>query len=121
MPERRVLVVEDDPMLRDLTKRQLTKLRYDAAAVGSGEEAVAYDHSQISLIFMDIGLPGIDGTHATLLIREKEQREQLKRIPIVALTGHSDAQKSFAAGMDEFLQKPALIPDIKKILDRFLP
>ena len=120
MPERCVLVVEDDPMLRDLTKRQLVKLGYRAAAVGSGEEAVNYDHSQISLIFMDIGLPGMDGTRATLLIREKELREQLKRVPIVALTGHSDAQKSFAAGMDEFLQKPALMPDIKRVLDKFL-
>jgi CheY-like chemotaxis protein len=121
MPQPLVLVVEDDPMLRDLTRRQLTKLGYEAVLVGSGEEAVAHDHSQISLIFMDIGLPGIDGAYATMLIREKELRDQHKRVPIVALTGHSDSQKAFSVGMDDFLQKPALMADLKRVLDKFLP
>jgi CheY-like chemotaxis protein len=115
-----VLVVEDDPMLRDLTKRQLAKLGFEALLVGSGEEAVEHDHSRVGLILMDIGLPGIDGTYATMLIREKELREQQKRIPIVALTGHSDKHKALSVGMDDFLQKPALIADLKRMLDKWV-
>jgi CheY-like chemotaxis protein len=120
MPQPLVLVVEDDPMLRDLTRRQLAKLGYDAILLGSGEEAVDHDYSQVGLVLMDIGLPGIDGAYATMLIREKELREQQKRIPIVALTGHSDPQKAFSVGMDDFLQKPALMADLKRVLDKFL-
>ncbi|MDR3617102.1 MAG: response regulator [Candidatus Obscuribacterales bacterium] len=120
MPQPLVLVVEDDPMLRDLTRRQLTKLGYEAVLVGSGEEALDHDHSHIGLILMDIGLPGIDGAYATMLIREKELRNQRKRVPIVALTGHSDAQTAFSVGMDDFLQKPALMADLKRVLDKFL-
>ncbi|MBX9722267.1 MAG: response regulator [Candidatus Obscuribacterales bacterium] len=115
-----VLVVEDDPVLRDMTRRQLAKLGFESVLVGSGEEAVELDRSQFGLIFMDIGLPGIDGTYATLLIREKELQQQKKRVPIVALTGHSDKQKALSVGMDDFLQKPALIADIKRVLDKWL-
>lgn len=57
---------------------------------------------------MDIGLPGIDGSHATLLIREKELKEQRNRVPIVALTAHSERERCILVGMDDFLQKPAL-------------
>jgi CheY-like chemotaxis protein len=120
MPHPLILVVEDDPMLRDLTRRQLTKLGYEAVLVGSGEEALDHDHSHIGLILMDIGLPGIDGAYATMLIREKELKDQRKRVPIVALTGHSGAQTAFSMGMDDFLQKPALMADLKRVLDKFL-
>jgi CheY-like chemotaxis protein len=69
---------------------------------------------------MDMGLPGMDGSLATMLIREKELRTQQQRIPIVALTGHSDKQAAFSAGMDDFLQKPVLIADLKRVLDKWV-
>jgi CheY-like chemotaxis protein len=116
-----ILIVEDDPILRDLTRRQLTVLGFESVIVGSGEEAVAEHQQQcLSLIFMDIGLPGMDGEQASMLIREKEMREQLKRVPIIALTAHSDPHRARAAGMDDFLQKPALLADIKKMLDKYM-
>jgi CheY-like chemotaxis protein len=96
-------------------------LGFDAVTVTTGEDAIERDNQDIDLIFMDVGLPGIDGTHATLLIREKELNERRKRIPIVALTAHSDKQRCVLAGMDDFLQKPALLNDIKQIIDKWLP
>ena len=115
-----ILVVEDDPVVRELTKRQLAVLGFDAVAVPSGEEAVEQDCDGVGLIFMDIGLPGIDGIQATLLIREKELKENRKRVPIVALTAHADSKKCALAGMDDFLQKPALIEDIRRTIRKWL-
>lgn len=115
-----VLVVEDDPIVRMTTQRQLTALGYKSFSVESGEEAVAHDHSDVGLILMDMGLPGIDGLHATLLIREKELREQRARIPIVALTAHSNRASCMSVGMDGFLQKPALLDDVRQVLDQFM-
>ncbi|MBS1952735.1 MAG: response regulator [Cyanobacteria bacterium SZAS-4] len=117
---KQILVVEDDPILRDMTRRQISKLGFECVTVNTGEAAVEHAAPEIGLIFMDIGLPGIDGTHATMLIREKELQEQRKRIPIVALTGHSDRQRVMAVGMDDFLQKPALMGDIKEMIDKWL-
>jgi CheY-like chemotaxis protein len=115
-----ILVVEDDPVVRDLTTRQLKILGYDAIAVTTGEEALVHAHSNgLAMIFMDIGLPGINGEHATLLIRETELKEQRKRVPIVALTAHSDKHRCILAGMDDFLQKPALMNDVKRMVDKW--
>lgn len=121
MSEPVVLVVEDDPTLRNLVQRQLKKLGFKSFQVDSGEAALEFDTRQIGLIFMDIGLPGIDGIYTTMLIREKELREGSKRVPIVALTGHADRERvmSKAVGMDDFIQKPALVDDLKEMLDKW--
>jgi CheY-like chemotaxis protein len=121
MDKRLVLVVEDDPVVRALTCRQVRRFSYNCEAVSSGEEAVARSSSDIGLIFMDIGLPGIDGITAAMMIREKELEHSCKRVPIIALTAHSERQSCIMAGMDDFLQKPALLADIKAILDKWLP
>lgn len=112
-----ILVVEDDPVLRMLTQKQIITLGYRTEAVETGEEAVKQSRPEIRLIFMDIGLPGIDGGHATMLIREKELSEKRPRVPIIALTAHAHR----AAGMDDFLQKPALLADIERMLVKWLP
>ena len=114
-----IMVVEDDPILRDLTRRQIKILGFECVTIETGEAAIDYDESQVGLVFMDIGLPGMDGTTAASHMREREQREQRKRVPIVALTGHSDRQRVMVVGMDDFLQKPALMSDIKKMIEKY--
>lgn len=115
-----ILIVEDNPTLRMITQKSLRHLGYECIAVGSGEEAVAYDPAHIALIFMDIGLPGIDGGHATILIREKEVQEGRKRVPIIALTAHSDKDLCLLAGMDDYLQKPPLLADLKDTIEKWI-
>lgn len=121
MSEFKILVVEDNPVVRMLTQKQLSVLGYASEAVGTGEEAVERGSRDIALILMDIGLPGIDGARAAQLIRERELKEQRKRVPIVALTAHSDKQGCLLAGMDDFLQKPAKLGDIQRILATWFP
>ncbi|HEY9793547.1 MAG TPA: response regulator [Candidatus Obscuribacterales bacterium] len=116
----KILIVEDDPVVRLMTFKQLARLGMESATVGTGEEAVDYDRTEIGLIFMDIGLPGIDGINATMRIREKELQEGCKRVPIVALTAHSDRARCILAGMDDFLQKPALLADFKRIIEKWM-
>jgi two-component system sensor histidine kinase EvgS len=115
-----ILVVEDSRVVRMLTQKQLKILGYTSEAVGTGEEALARDSDSIALILMDIGLPGMDGCQAALLIREKELSEKRKRVPIIALTAHSDKQTCALAGMDDYLQKPAMLADIERILNKWL-
>ena len=115
-----ILIVEDDPIVRDLTARQLTILGFESIAVRSGEEAIEKDNGSFNLILMDIGLPGIDGIQATMLIRENELREHRPRTPIVALTAHADSKRCKMAGMDDFLQKPALLNDLKNTLSKWI-
>ena len=114
-----ILVVEDDPTLQMVARRALKILGHECITIGTGEEAVQQNHNDIKLIFMDIGLPGIDGGHATSLIREKELRAKIKRVPIIALTGHADAAHCLKAGMDDYLQKPALMADLDRMIKKW--
>ncbi len=120
MPAGIILLVEDDPTLQLVIKAVVNRLGYDCQVVGSGEEAVEQAGAEISLIFMDVGLPGITGAHATLFIREKELKERRKRVPIVGLTSHAFKEQCLHVGMDDFLQKPALLADIQRMLDKWL-
>ena len=61
------------------------------------------------VILMDIQMPEWDGLEATRTIRQEENRKQLTRTPIVALTAHADPidhQRYLAEGMDAVLTKP---------------
>ncbi len=121
MQDRVILVVEDDPTLQMMVCLTLKRLGYLTRRVGSGEEALNQDFSDISMIFMDIGLPGLDGARTTMLLRENELKRGNKRVPIVALTAHSNKEQCLYAGMDDFLQKPALMADIQKMIERWMP
>ncbi len=121
MTDIRILLVEDDPVVTYVTQLQLAQLGFAIDTVSNGEDAVERYHGDFSLILMDVGLPGIDGIKTTKLIREKEHKEGLKRVPIIAMTAHSNRQQCLAAGMDDHLQKPGLLGDLAHILNMWLP
>ncbi len=116
-----ILVVEDDPILRITTQKQIAHLGHTSETVETGEEAIERIADNIVLIFMDVGLPGIDGRQAAIRIRERELQQQRPRVPIVALTAYYDQDQCLLAGMDDFLLKPALVDDIRRMLDKWLP
>lgn len=121
MTEATILIVEDDPIVRMVTQKQIAMLgNYKTEAVSTAEAAVDKVANNICLIFMDIGLPGMDGLHATLLIRKMEEQDGRKRVPIIALTGHADRSRCMAAGMDDYLQKPTMLADIQRMLEKHL-
>lgn len=116
----KILIVEDNPLLRMMTQKQLATLGYSAEAVGSGEQALEKVDAEIGLILMDIGLPGIDGCQTTRAIRDRENNNARRRIPIIALTAHSERDQCLLAGMDDFMQKPVLLTDLKAMIEKWL-
>ncbi len=69
---RPILVVEDDPDVRDLLSRRLTHLGHDVLVAASGEEALELaDESPPSLVVLDIRLPGIDGWEVLRRLRAR--------------------------------------------------
>jgi CheY-like chemotaxis protein len=115
-----ILLVEDSPVIRLVVQKQLAQLGHSCKTVATGEEALSESSSnEIALIFMDIGLPGVDGIETTMLIRKREQTEPRKHVPIIALTAHSNKDRCLLAGMDDFLQKPVFLEDLKQMLDKW--
>jgi CheY-like chemotaxis protein len=108
---RRILLVEDNEMNRDMLSRRLVRQGYDVVLAPDGEAGVALAADVLpDLILMDMSLPGIDGWEATRRIRGQPA---LRHIPIIALTAHAmtgDREAATAAGCDDYDTKPVELP-----------
>jgi PAS domain S-box-containing protein len=117
----RILLVEDEPINREVTLGLLNDL-FDAVDIAiHGAEAIklAAERSY-DLILMDVQMPEVDGLEATRRIR---QLPDCARIPIVAMTANAfteDKEKCLAAGMSDFIGKPANPDALFNILLKWL-
>ncbi|KAB2924878.1 MAG: response regulator [Dechloromonas sp.] len=104
---RRLLLVEDEPVNREIALGILEELAISVDSAGNGDEAVRLsEQADYDLILMDIRMPGMDGLAATRLIRHRTGSRQ---VPIVALTANNfaaDREECLAAGMNDFVSKP---------------
>jgi signal transduction histidine kinase/HPt (histidine-containing phosphotransfer) domain-containing protein/ActR/RegA family two-component response regulator len=119
----RVLVVDDNPVNRQVVELMLAKMSTDVITAGDGQEAVMQIKSEKpDLVFMDCMMPIMDGFEATRAIRAWEAMEGLERTPIVALTARAyeaDQQACRDAGMDDFLSKPIELKGLERVIRRF--
>ena len=117
-----VLLVEDNNLARKIGVIILEKLYCRVDAVSSGLEAIELaNHNHYDIIFMDIGLPDINGLEAIEKIRNENGPN--KNMPIIALTAHSDdgyVLASQKAGATDFLVKPLSEHLGKLILDKYV-
>ncbi len=109
---RRILVVEDEPVNREISSLMLADADLQVDAAEDGAQAVAMtDANDYDLILMDMQMPVMGGLDATRTIRA---RSRGRRIPILALTANAyseDKARCLEAGMDDFIAKP-VDPDV---------
>ncbi|MFT4519446.1 MAG: signal transduction histidine kinase/CheY-like chemotaxis protein [Halioglobus sp.] len=107
---RRILVVEDDAVNRDVAGAMLLWFGCETLYANNGEEAVEMIQSgSYDLVLMDCQMPVMDGFEATRNIRARELEQGTTKIPIVALTANAvrgDREACLAAGMDDYISKP---------------
>jgi putative two-component system response regulator len=103
----RILVVDDDPMVRDILVRFLQREGYQPLVASDGREALALvARDAPDLVLLDVTMPGLDGFSVCRAIKE-DVRTAL--IPVTMLTGLDDRenrQRGMEAGADDFLPKP---------------
>ncbi|MGZ3771230.1 MAG: CHASE domain-containing protein [Bdellovibrio sp.] len=107
--KKRILVVDDIAVNRQVLVQLLDKLGYFASSVASGAEALqALDLVPFDIVLMDIQMPEMDGYETTARIR-KSPNARVRETVLIALTAHAlegDKAKSLAAGMDDYMAKP---------------
>ena len=123
VPGRRVLLVEDNPVVRMVAQLELEQLGFEVETANDGSEALeAVEARPFDLLLMDVQMPELDGYETTRRIRARERKGE--HIPIIALTAlalQGDREKCLAAGMDDYLTKPLRSSELGSILARWLP
>ena len=99
-----VLVVEDEPKLRDLIRSFLERERLVVLSTGSGAEAIALgNRSGPDLVVLDLGLPDIPGSEVA---RELRRSGDPLLLMLTALATETDRIRGFELGADDYLVKP---------------
>ncbi len=111
-----VLIVDDYDDTREMCAEFLVYSGFRVAQARSGEEALDVAFAQLpDAILMDVSLPGMDGGMAT---RKLKADARTKAIPVLAMTGHTDARGSF----DAVLTKPCLpeemVAQVRRLIER---
>jgi two-component system response regulator VicR len=109
--QREVLVVEDEPQMRDLLTDNLEYEGYRVTAVESAEQALLeFDRHAISLLLVDVMLPGMNGFELCRHLRSRGSH-----VPIIVLTARSnerDRVRGLDLGADDYVSKPFSVEEL---------
>jgi len=123
----RILLVEDDPLVRKVHLLMLTNLnkvsQYELVIDVAEDGFIALElikKNTYMLIFMDIGLPGLSGIEVIKEIRKLDNNHN--NIPIIALTAYTKNYHEEAknVGANDVFTKPIKIEDLKKIVNTYI-
>ncbi len=99
-----VLVIDDDPVVRDLMRRQLSKEGYVVVTATTGEEGLRVAReSRPDAVTLDVLLPGMDGWE---VLSQFKADPHLADVPVIMLTMLDDSNMGFALGATDYLSKP---------------
>ncbi len=108
MTTAKILIVDDDPDLRQVLRLRLRANRYETVNAGDGYSAIAQAYKEHpDLIILDLGLPAGDGF---VVLNRLQKDDKLSTIPVIVLTARDpqSAEKlALQSGAAAFFQKPA--------------
>jgi PAS domain S-box-containing protein len=117
-----ILVVEDDPLVREVTVRSLRSGGYEVLTAASGREALAFtdgDLARVTLLLTDVVMPGMDGR--TLADELRARHPALSVLYVSGYTHDTIAQRGVLASGIGFLAKPftapALLSRVRAVID----
>ncbi len=115
----RVLVIDDDPGVRDYMEALVSRQGYEVTAAADGEEALRnLETIQPDLITLDVVLPGMDGLQTL-----EKLKQRLPDVPVVMLSGHGQARNIVEAmrrGASDFLRKPFEVEELELAFQKAL-
>ena len=118
-----ILIVEDEPEIRELLNFSLVRAGFDVAEAASGEMALQYlDNKLPNILIVDWMLPGMSGIELAKRLRRDELTNKLPLLMLTARSEETDLLKSFESGIDDYMSKPfsprELVARIKALLRR---
>ncbi len=104
---RRILVVDDNPVSRELLRELLDAPDREIIEAGHGQEALEKIRSNApALVLLDIQMPLVDGYSVIRSIRSDPRLASMRVLAVTAYAMKGDRQKALAAGFDDYITKP---------------
>ena len=115
----RVLVVDDDPGVREYLEVLMARQGYAVFAAAGGEEALAeLDETRPDLVTVDVVLEGMDGLETL-----RRLKKRLPDVPVIMLSGHGQARtivEAMRLGASDFLRKPFEVEELELAFQKAL-
>ncbi|MCB1601274.1 MAG: response regulator, partial [Xanthomonadales bacterium] len=119
------LLVEDNPVNRQVAQRLLSLIGISFDVAENGKEAFEMmGRGSYDVVLMDCQMPVMDGYTATRSRRTLEQERSIPRIPIIAMTANAmagDREKCLASGMDDYMSKPLNRGLLEQTIRKWMP
>ena len=115
----RILVVEDNKINQKIARLLLEQMGCSVEIAEDAASALEFNPADFDLIFMDLGLPDMDGFQAAQCLRAKPAGKQ---VPIIAMTAHvfaHDQERCYQVGMNEVVAKPIMREHLLSVLKRW--
>ncbi|WP_415354770.1 response regulator transcription factor [Leptolyngbya sp. FACHB-1624] len=104
MAPAKILVVDDDPAIRNLVHRFLTKQNYQMESAEDGKSAMqVFEQFNPDLVILDVNLPDANGYS---LCQEMQSRTNVFVLMLTSRTDEADKVRGFAQGADDYITKP---------------
>jgi len=112
---RKILLVEDEAVVRESVRDWLVEDGYDVECVGTGEEALErIKEEEFGVVVLDLRLPGVDGLQ--VFEHVKEVTPETKGIIITAYPSKETREKAKRIGLLDYLPKPFKVEELEKIV-----
>ena len=120
----RILVAEDEPVNQQVIGKLLGMAGFSYDIAENGQKAVELFKQKIyDAALFDVQMPVMDGIAATQEIREIEQKEKRKRLPIIAVTARAmfgDKERILENKLDDYIAKPYNLNTVVETLNRYI-
>lgn len=115
-----VLAVDDSVVMQDLVKRALTN-EYRVLVADNAVDALSMIyHEQVSILLLDVSMPGIDGLELCRTVRNIPQFQELPIIMLTARDGLFDKVQGRLAGATEYMTKPFDAAQLRQMVGNFI-
>ena len=116
-----VLLVEDDPDIRELVLEAFQIMNIEAKSASCGSDAILalQKHGKPAVVLLDLMMPKTDGVW---FCNERKKYPQYDDVPVVILTADSKIEsKAAELAVNGFLRKPVTIDDLMKTVNKYMP
>ena len=115
----RILVVEDEPVIRELVRSMLDDGPVEVETAGSGPEGLRRaKESRFDLVLLDVVLPGMDGLTVCRMLKADATTAAVPLYMLTAKTLRADLEAALAAGANGYIHKPFRGSELMELVER---